>query len=72
MSESQPQGERLRRAVRWVSERLREREDQPLMLLVSEATLHFDLTPREGEYLLEFYRGAGRGRKPEDPEPSKG
>lgn len=67
MSETQPQGEKLRRAVRWVSDQLREHENQPLMRLVNEATLRFDLTPREGEFLIEFYRDAARSREPEDP-----
>jgi hypothetical protein len=56
--------------VRWISERLREREDRPLLPLVNEATLRFDLSPRESEYLIGFYRNARAG-KSETPEPSK-
>ena len=60
MSATLPRGERLRRAVRFVSERLREEGPPPLAALVNEATLRFDLTPKESEYLIQFYRDAGR------------
>ena len=59
-----PKGESLRRAVRWISSRLDEDPAQDPKRLVNDATLRFDLTPREAEYLFEFYRGAKRA--PED------
>ena len=47
-----PQGESLRRALAWISER-REREPAtPVLPLVEEASLRFDLTPNESEWLL--------------------
>ncbi len=61
MSTILPRGESLRRAVRFVSDRLREENPPRLAALVSEATLRFDLKPNEGEYLIRFYRDAGRG-----------
>ena len=60
MSSIHPRGESLRRAVRFVSERLQEGDPPPLTALVSEATLRFDLKPNEGEYLIQFYRDAKR------------
>jgi hypothetical protein len=60
MSTILPRGESLRRAVRFVSDRLREEDPPPLAKLVSEATLRFDLKPNEGEYLIQFYREAER------------
>jgi hypothetical protein len=65
MSEIMPTGEALRRAVRYVSDRLRENADTPLLSLVDEASQRFDLTPQQSEYLLRFYREA-RERKSED------
>ena len=53
-----PEGESLRRAVRWISGHLAEDAEQPLPPLVDSATLRFDLTPRESEYLYAFYRNA--------------
>lgn len=55
-----PKGEKLRRAVRWISEHVAEDPERPLMQLVDAATLRFDLTPREAEYLIAFYRDARR------------
>lgn len=54
-----PEGEELRRAIRWISLHLREGAgDDPTLLrkLVDEAALRFDLSPRESEFLWEFYR----------------
>lgn len=66
MSTILPRGESLRRAVRFVSERLQEENPPPLAALVSEATLRFDLKPNEGEYLIQFYRDAGRRGEEEE------
>ncbi len=52
-----PEGEALRRALRWISGHLEQDAKQPIPPLVDSATLRFDLTPRESEYLYAFYRG---------------
>ena len=54
----EPRGEKLRRAVRWISAQREERPEARLAPLVDAATLRFDLSPREAELLLEFYREA--------------
>jgi len=51
-----PRGEKLRRAVRWISDRLREDPERALGPLLSDASLRFNLSPAEAEYLLSFYR----------------
>ena len=56
MGELQPKGEKLRRAVRWVSDRRREDPEAPLARLVDEATRRHDLSPREAELLIGFVR----------------
>lgn len=58
-----PEGEDLRRAVRWVSGNLQENPDQPIQPLVQEAIFKFDLSPRDAEFLIGFYRQ----RKEESP-----
>ena len=65
MSEITPTGESLRRAVRYVSDQLREDTHKPLLSLVDEASQRFDLTPKQSEYLIHFYREA-RQRKAEE------
>jgi hypothetical protein len=57
-----PEGERVRRALRWIADRRLEKPDAPAVRLVDEAALRFDLTPVECEFLLEL------NRKPPEPE----
>ena len=51
-----PEGEELRRAVKWVSAHLQENPDHPLHKLVQEAVFKFDLSPKDSEFLIRFYR----------------
>ena len=50
-----PDGEDIRRAVRWVSGNLQEDPGQPVGPLVREAIFKFDLSPRDAEFLIGFY-----------------
>ena len=52
------QGESLRRALRWLSERRLEEPKAPRMKLIEEAALRFDLTPAEADFLaMEWKEG---------------
>ncbi len=62
MSELLPEGENARRAVRWISEQLREEPEQSVMALLDQAMLRFDLSPAQCERLVEFYRSANPKR----------
>jgi len=50
-----PDGEDLRRAVKWVSGNLQENPGQPVQPLVQEAIFKFDLSPLDGEFLIRFF-----------------
>lgn len=50
-----PEGEELRRAVKWVSGNLQENPAQPVQPLVREATFKFDLSPKDADFLIGFY-----------------
>ncbi len=50
-----PDGEDIRRAVKWVSGNLLENPDQPVQPLVQEAIFKFDLSPLDAEFLIEFF-----------------
>lgn len=50
-----PDGEDVRRAVRWVSGNLQENPEQPVQPLVREAIFKFDLSPRDAEFLIGFF-----------------
>jgi hypothetical protein len=53
-----PEGQRVRSAVRWISEHLKADQSRAVMPLVHEAALKFDLTPKESEELIQFYKSA--------------
>jgi hypothetical protein len=56
MHDTLPEGEELRRAVRWVSEGLQDSTGQPVQPLVKEAIFKFDLSPKDAEFLVDFFR----------------
>jgi hypothetical protein len=51
-----PEGEAIRKAVKWISAHLDEAPGLSPQKLVHEAVLRFDLSPKETEFLMEFYR----------------
>lgn len=56
MSDLLPDGDDLRKAVKSVSGKLQENPDQPLQPLVQEAIFTYDLSPKDGEFLIRFFR----------------
>lgn len=50
-----PEGEQLRKAVRWISEERQERKDVNLAKLINEACIKFDLSPSDAEFLTRFF-----------------
>ena len=55
MHELLPDGEDIRRAVKWVSLNLQENPDHPVQPLVQEAIFKFDLSPIDAEFLIRFF-----------------
>jgi len=51
-----PDGEDVRRAVKWVSGCLQDDPDRPVQPLVQEAIFKFDLSPRDADFLIGFFR----------------
>jgi hypothetical protein len=51
-----PEAEDLRRAVKWVTDNLRENPGRPIRTLVQEAIFKFDLSPRDAEFLIRLFR----------------
>ena len=56
MSTLMPEGEGVRKAVKWISENLKLDSKQSLQKLINEAIAQFDLSPRDSELLIGFYR----------------
>ena len=53
-----PEREALRRAIKWISAHLETGPETPVQRLVSEAVTRFDLSPKDADFLAEFYRKA--------------
>ncbi len=53
----QPQGENLRRAVKWISDQRRDDPEVSVNALIDRACLTFNLTPAEAAALEELLRG---------------
>ncbi len=53
----QPEGEQLRKAIRWVSGRKEEDPKATLFALLQEASMKFDLSPKDQEFLMHFFAG---------------
>lgn len=51
-----PQGEDLRKAVKWISEERQDSPEKKLAKLVEEASVRFDLSPADSEFLFKFFR----------------
>jgi hypothetical protein len=56
MSGLLPDGEDLRKAVKWVSSEFQKHPDRPLQPLVQKAIFTYDLSPKDGEFLIDFFR----------------
>ena len=51
VSDTQPCGEKIKKAVRWIGETLQLYPNKERSSLIKEAEIRFDLSPRECEFL---------------------
>ena len=51
-----PEGEELRRAVKWVYANIQENPDKAVNTFVQEAIFKYNLSPKDAEFLMRFYR----------------
>ena len=56
MATIMPQGEEIRKAVKWISEERQSSPAKRLAKLVEEAGVKFDLSPADGEFLFKFFK----------------
>ena len=56
MSTLQPQGDKLKKAVRWISEKRKQMPDINLVKLVDDVGFQFDLSPKDSQFLLRFVK----------------
>ncbi len=63
MTTVMPEGEALRKAVKWISAELSERPNKSIQSLVNEAVTRFDLSPRDTDFLMSFYKKGGSSQQ---------
>jgi predicted DNA-binding antitoxin AbrB/MazE fold protein len=51
-----PEGEKVKKAVKWISEERSEDETKRLEHLIQKASAKFNLSPKEEEFLCVFYK----------------
>ena len=56
MTTIQKKGEPVRMAVKWISEKLQEKGDEPISILICQAAGRYNLSPKEEEFLMSFYQ----------------
>ncbi len=56
MNTVMPEGESIKKAIQWVSEKLEENREANVVALVNRAISRFDLSPKDAEFLLRFYK----------------
>ncbi|PKN76700.1 MAG: hypothetical protein CVU52_03630 [Deltaproteobacteria bacterium HGW-Deltaproteobacteria-10] len=56
MSTVIPEGKNVQQAIKWISANLEENENQSVKQLVEKAVFKFDLSPKDTEFLLGFFR----------------
>jgi hypothetical protein len=59
MTTVQPEGENLRKAVKWISDERKYGPDKKHSKLIEEACFKFNLSPVDAEYLAKFVRQDG-------------
>ena len=50
----QPEGEDLRKATKWVSEKLRYEKNISVTKAIEEACVKFDLSPKDADFIMRF------------------
>ena len=59
MATIMPKGDKLRQAVKWISDMRTEEETASIPMLIENAALRFNLSPKEQEFLESFYKEKG-------------
>jgi hypothetical protein len=55
MAAIMPEGEAIRKAVKWISNNLQDDPNKSVQKLINEAVMRFDLSPKDAEFLTDFY-----------------
>ncbi|KAF0158941.1 MAG: hypothetical protein Q8O28_07790 [Smithellaceae bacterium] len=56
MATAMPEGENIQKAIKWISASLEDSTTQPLHMVIEKAVFKFDLSPKDTEFLMGFFR----------------
>jgi len=56
MATEMPEGENIQKAIKWISASLEDSTSQPMHMLIEKAVFKFDLSPKDTEFLMGFFR----------------
>lgn len=51
-----PKGEKIKNAIKWVTENKKDFPAKELISIVNEANIKFDLNPVESDFLVRFFK----------------
>ncbi len=54
-----PEGEQLRKAVKWISDERLDKPEANLLKLIGDACLKFDLPPKDADFLIHSLTESG-------------
>ena len=60
MATIMPEGEAIRKAVKWISDKLLDDPNKSVQKLINEAVMRFDLSPTDALFLTDLYRKGKR------------
>jgi hypothetical protein len=55
MATIMPESEHVQKAIKWVSTNLEEKDSHSLKKLIQDAILKFDLSPKDSDFLMNFF-----------------
>ncbi|HOC58516.1 MAG: hypothetical protein KBA28_02940 [Syntrophaceae bacterium] len=58
MATVMPESENMQKAIKWISDSLEDSTNQPLHMLIEKAVFKFDLSPKDTEFLMGFFRNS--------------
>ena len=56
MANVMPEAEHVQKAIKWISANLEENDNQTISSLIDKAVFKFDLSPKDTEFLMNFFR----------------
>lgn len=51
-----PESENLQKSIKWISSAFEEDQNQPIQKVIDKAVFKFDLSPKDTEFLISFFR----------------